>query len=310
MPDGCDSVIPHELVADMTEEEIQFDSIFLRAGANRRRAGEDLRQGATVVPAGKRLMPADIGLLASVGTDAVEVFRCLRVAYFSTGDELCSPGESLRTDCIYDSNRFTLQAMIQRLGHVAVDLGIIADDPLAIEQALRLGCEQADVIIMAGGMSEGDADYSRASIPMLGEVVFCEVAMRPGRPMAFGTITQGDDRNFLFGLPGNPVAAMVSFYLFVAPALEKMAGGQGSLPPLSSVVSAETIKKRPGRTEYRRGIVETDVQGRQAVRVTGSQGSGILRSMAEANCLIVLDHERGEVKPGESVSVLHFHGLV
>ena len=310
IPDGCDSVIPHELVAVMNDIEIQFDSILLRAGVNCRQAGEDILQGARVLPAGKRLMPADIGLLASIGVDSIEVFRPLRVAFFSTGDELCSPGQQLKADCIYDSNRYTLQAMIQRLGFEGVDLGVIADDPQAIEQAISLGCEKADVIITAGGMSEGDADYSKALMPMLGEVKFCEVAMRPGRPMAFGMIYQGEKKSFLFGLPGNPVAAMVSFYLFVAPALTKIAGGNFFPTPLFKVLASENIKKRPGRTEYQRGIVETDEKGRQSVRITGMQGSGILRSMVEANCLIVLGHDQCDVNKGEFVNILSFEGLI
>lgn len=310
MPADCDTVIPHELVGSLAEDRIEFDAIVLRGGANRRYAGEDLKAGAVAVPAGKRLMPADLGLLASIGIPEVVVSRVLRVAYFSTGDELCAPGETLRPGCIYDSNRFTLHGMISRAGHEPLDMGVIPDHPDQIEQALRTACTSADAVVIAGGMSEGDADHTRHMLARLGKVAFHKVAMRPGRPMAFGALDSDGHRAFLFGLPGNPVAAMVSFYFFVAPALEKMAGGQVLPPPVAWVPSAQYIKKRPGRTEFQRGVVESDELGRQIVRITGNQGSGVLRSMSEANCIIVLDHDQAEVKAGEWIKVLYFQGLV
>jgi len=310
MPADCDTVIPHELVGSLAEDRIEFDAIVLRAGANCRYAGEDLKAGAVAVPAGKHLMPADLGLLASIGIAEVAVSRVLRVAFFSTGDELCAPGETLRSGCIYDSNRFTLHGMISRAGHEPLDMGVIPDHPDQIEQALRTACTSADAVVIAGGMSEGDADHTRHMLARLGKVAFHKVAMRPGRPMAFGALDSDGHRVFLFGLPGNPVAAMVSFYFFVAPALEKMAGGQFLPPPVAWVPSAQYIKKRPGRTEFQRGVVESDELGRQIVRITGNQGSGVLRSMSEANCIIVLDHDQAEVKVGEWIKVLYFQGLV
>lgn len=310
MPAECDTVIPHELVIAISDDHIEFDAIVLRAGANRRCAGEDVKAGSIAVPIGKRLMPADLGLFASIGIEQVQVTRRLRVAYFSTGDELCAPGEALRPGCIYDSNRFTLHGLIVRAGHEPLDMGVIPDHPEQIEQALRTACTSSDAVVIVGGMSEGDADHTRHMLARLGKIVFHKLAMRPGRPMAFGAIRSEDHEAFLFGLPGNPVAAMVSFYFFVAPALEKMAGGQQTPLSVAWVPSAQTIKKRAGRTEFQRGVVESDELGHQHVRINDNQGSGVLRSMSEANCIIVLDHDQAEVKAGDWVKVLYFHGLV
>ncbi|MCG2582810.1 molybdenum cofactor guanylyltransferase [Massilia sp. TS11] len=306
MPDGCDTVIPFELVSAADAAAITITAGSVRPGANRRFAGEDLRAGRPALHAGRVLRPADLGLIASLGIASVSVRRRLKVAVFSTGDELRAAGEPLGPGAIYDSNRSSVCAMLARLGCEVRDLGIVRDDPDALEAALRAASADADAIITSGGVSSGDADHTRAVLARLGEVAFWKLAMRPGRPLAFGRIGA---RAMLFGLPGNPVATMISFYFFVREALLTMMGA--SLPlPLLRVRSQGPIRKRPGRTEYQRGIVELGGDGRQHVRLTGNQGSGILRSMVEANCIVVLPAEQGDLAAGDEVDILLFDGLV
>jgi molybdopterin molybdotransferase len=231
------------------------------------------------------------------------------VAFFSTGDELRSIGEPLDAGCVYDSNRYTLFGMLSRLGCDMIDMGVVKDEPEALEAALRTACENADAIITSGGVSVGAADYTRQIMARLGDVTFWKIGMRPGRPLAFGKISSNGRSAFLFGLPGNPVAVMVSFYFFARQALLHMMGAHAPLE-LVKVKSAGAIRKKPGRTEYQRGIMSRDAQGEQQVRITGAQGSGILRSMSQANCMVVLHDAQGDVAAGEQVEVLLFDGLV
>ncbi len=309
MPAGCDSVIPQEHVAEIREDSITIAPGVIRLGDNRRFAGEDLMAGSAALRKGKLIRPADLGLLASLGIASVPVQRRLRVAFFSTGDELRSIGQPLDAGCVYDSNRYTLFGMLTRLGCEIIDMGIVRDDPQALEDALRQACAQADAIVTSGGVSVGAADYTRDIMAKLGDVTFWKIGMRPGRPLAFGRITSDGKSAFLFGLPGNPVAVMVSFYFFARAALLRMMGAEAP-QLLVKVKSAAAIRKKPGRTEYQRGILSTDAEGRQQVRITGSQGSGILRSMSEANCMVVLHDEQGGVAAGDMVDVLLFEGLV
>lgn len=309
MPDGCDSVIPQEHVAAISDAEITIDTGAIRTGDNRRFAGEDLKAGSPALRKGKIIRPADLGLLASLGIAEVPVQRRLRVAFFSTGDELRSIGEPLDAGCVYDSNRYTLYGMLTRLGCDIIDMGIVRDDPQALEDALRNACENADAIVTSGGVSVGAADYTREIMAKLGDVTFWKIGMRPGRPLAFGKINSNGKSAFLFGLPGNPVAVMVSFYFFARNALLAMMGADAPLP-LLRVKSAGAIRKKSGRTEYQRGILSVDANGQQQVAITGSQGSGILRSMSEANCMVVLHDEMGNVDPGDMVDVMLFEGLV
>jgi molybdopterin molybdotransferase len=231
------------------------------------------------------------------------------VAFFSTGDELRSIGQALDEGCVYDSNRYTLYGMLTRLGCEVIDMGVVRDEPQALEEALRQACVQADAIVTSGGVSVGAADYTREIMARLGDVTFWKIGMRPGRPMAFGRIASDGHSAYLFGLPGNPVAVMVSFYFFARAALLRMMGAEAPLTMLK-VKSAAPIRKKPGRTEYQRAIVAVDGDGEQRVRITGSQGSGILRSMSEANCMVVLHDEQGNVAAGELVDVVLFEGLV
>jgi molybdopterin molybdotransferase len=309
MPAGCDSVIPQEHCASISDSEITIDAGTIRTGDNRRFAGEDLKAGSAALGKGKIIRPADLGLLASLGIAEVPVQRRLRVAFFSTGDELRSIGETLDAGCVYDSNRYTLYGMLTRLGCDIVDMGIVKDDPQALEDALRNACENVDAIVTSGGVSVGAADYTKEIMAKLGDVTFWKIGMRPGRPLAFGKINSNGSSAFLFGLPGNPVAVMVSFYFFARSALLYMMGADAPLPMLR-VKSAGAIRKKSGRTEYQRGILSLDANGEQQVAITGSQGSGILRSMSEANCMVVLHDEMGNVAAGDMVDVLLFEGLV
>jgi molybdopterin molybdotransferase len=317
MPAGLDTVVPQELcTADATQVHIPAATV--RAGENRRHQGEDLRVGRPALLAGRVLRPADVGLIASLGLNQVQVFQRLRVAIFSTGDELRAAGQPLAPGCVYDSNRHSLMAAVQTLGMEVVDLGLVADDPAALHATLQAAIAQADVVLTSGGVSVGDADHTRALLARLGEVAFWKVAMRPGRPFAFGPLRRAanassdtkDHASWLFALPGNPVAALVTFYVFVRDALLQLAGATAMPMPVLQARCTTAIRKRPGRTEYQRAIVEPAADGGWHVRLTGSQGAGVLRSMSEANALLVLRHEQGSVAAGEMVDVWLFDGLL
>ena len=307
MPAGTDTVVP--------QENVQTDGRRIRipagqqSGQHRRLAGEDLARGKPALLAGTWLRPAELGLAASLGISELQVRRKPRVAFFSTGNELRSVGQSLGEGEVYDSNRYTLWGMLERLGCEAIDMGVVRDDPVLIEAAFREAASRADAVITTGGVSVGEADFTKGMMARLGEVVFWTLAMRPGRPMAFGQVAGGGQSALLFGLPGNPVAVMVTFYFFVRGALLKMAGRKDSDPPLLRAQAAAAMKKKPGRTEYLRGILALE-GGEYRVRLTGPQGSGILNSMAQANCFVVLGHEQGNVAAGEPVDVLLMDGLV
>ena len=303
MPQGTDTVVIQEIVKK------ESDRIIVPPGQKRaqnvRYAGEDLKIGVPVLSPGQQLRPAEIGLIASLGIGEVRVKRRLRVAFFATGDELASIGSPLKEGEVYDSNRYTLHGMLERLGVEITDLGVVRDNPEQLERTFRRAADAADAIITTGGVSVGEADFVRALMAKLGEVLFWKIAMRPGRPMAFGKI--GD--SYLFGLPGNPVAVMVTFYQFVRDALLHLSGRRDDYAiPLLRAVSAEPMRKVPGRTEYQRGVLFRE-KDEWRVRTTGQQGSGVLRSMSEANCFIVLEHERGAVRAGELVSVQLMEGL-
>ncbi len=310
MPVGCDTVVPQELTVQATETAVTVPQGVVRTGDNRRHKGEDLQEGRPALTRGKVLRPADLGLLASLGLGQIQVKRRLRVAFFSTGDELRSLGDTLDAGCVYDSNRYTLFGMLTRLGCELIDMGVVKDDPASLEAALRAACVQADAIITSGGVSVGAADYTKDVMAKLGDVTFWTIGMRPGRPMAFGSIACDGKSAYLFGLPGNPVAVMVTFYFFAREALLRMMGATPQPLPLLRVPSQSPIRKKAGRTEYQRGILSTDSQGNPVVRITGSQGSGVLRSMAEANCMVVLHHMQGSVNVGDLVDVVVFDGLV
>lgn len=300
LPRGCDTVIMQEQ-AERTGDAISIGNGH-NAGQHVRHAGEDLATGQTVIAAGKRLTPADLGLLASLGMDAVTVTRRPRVAFFTTGDELRTSGEPLAEGAVYDSNRYTLYGMLLQTGAEPLDLGVVRDRREALRETLVKAAAQADAVITTGGVSVGDADFVRDILAELGEVVFWKVGMKPGRPFAFGRIAQA----WLFGLPGNPVSAMATYYQFVQPALRRMMGERERSPLHFKVPCATDLKKAPGRMEFQRGILETNAEGETMVRSIGGQGSHILRSMSEANCFIVLPAESGDVPAGTLVDVQPF----
>jgi len=318
MPAGADTVVPLEL-CQLDERPggpwVRIEPGVIRPGENRRRRGEDLARGRPALRAGRVLKPADLGLIASLGIGTVRAMRRLRVALFSTGDEIAAPGQALAPGCVYDSNRFSLMGALQRLGMEVVDLGLVRDDPQALQTALHQAIAQADVVLTSGGVSAGDADYTRDVLGRIGEVAFWKVAMRPGRPFAFGPLFAGDPAHpsktaWLFALPGNPVAALVTFYVFAREALLTLAGASPDPLPLLQARCTSAIRKRPGRTEFQRAVVSQSAEGVWEVRVGGAQGAGILRSMSEANALLVLRHEQGSVAAGEPVDVWLFDGLV
>ncbi|MGE4240371.1 molybdopterin molybdotransferase MoeA [Ramlibacter sp.] len=303
MPAGLDTVIPQEF-ATVDGTRITIPANVVQPGDNRRHKGEDLHEGRPALLQGERLGPAACGLVASLGLAQVEVRRRLKVAYFSTGDEILSLGEPPREGAVYDSNRYTVHAMLTRLGCEVVDMGVVRDEPALLEAAFAEAARKADAIITSGGVSVGEADYTKAMMKKLGDVAFWRIAMRPGRPMAVGRIGE----SVLFGLPGNPVAVMVTFLAFVRPALLKMMGARVTATPYLRALSGEAMRKKPGRTEYQRGIVTREADGSLRVRTTGNQGSGVLSSMVQANGLIVLHHAQGNVAPGDAVDVMMFEG--
>ncbi len=327
MPPGLDTVVPQELVTVRTKpveglaqastssvrtETIDIPPGLLQAGDNRRLKGEDVMADREALQKGELLTPSSLGLAASLGIKTVSVLRQLKVAYFSTGDEILSLGETPREGAVFDSNRYTVFGLLTRLGCQVIDLGVVRDDPALLEAAFTQAARQADAIITSGGVSVGEADFTKAMMKKLGDVAFWRIAMRPGRPMAVGSIPVPDEGRsaVLFGLPGNPVAVMVTFLAFVRPALLRMMGANTPAPPLLRARSTEAIRKKPGRTEYQRGTVSTAPDGSLQVQTTGNQGSGVLSSMVQANGLIVLHHAQSNVAPGDEVDVMMFWGAI
>ncbi|ENQ1032323.1 bifunctional molybdopterin-guanine dinucleotide biosynthesis adaptor protein MobB/molybdopterin molybdotransferase MoeA [Vibrio parahaemolyticus] len=304
-PRNGDTVVMREQ-ASQEGDKVTFNGSNIKAGQNVRQAGEDLAIGSDVFTAGTRLASPEMGMIASLGFGEANVFRKLRVAVFSTGDEVQAPGTEQKANSIYDSNRFTIMGMLEKLGCEILDFGILEDNEQLMIEALENASAQADVVMTSGGVSVGDADYIKLALDKLGQIDFWRINMRPGRPLAFGQI---NNKPF-FGLPGNPVAVMVSFINFIEPALRKMQGEQGWKPLKVNAIATENLRSRQGRTEFSRGIYELDDTGRLTVRTTGKQGSGILRSMSEANCLIEISPAIDTVKAGESVTIIPLQGRI
>ncbi|EGR0595706.1 bifunctional molybdopterin-guanine dinucleotide biosynthesis adaptor protein MobB/molybdopterin molybdotransferase MoeA [Vibrio cholerae] len=305
MPLGADTVVMREQ-ATQNGDVVSFAGAKIKTGQNVRQAGEDLAQGQAVFSTGQRLLSPEMGMLASLGFALADVFRSLKVAIFSTGDEVQAPGGDIEPNSIFDSNRFTLTGLLKQLGCQVIDLGIIEDDEAKMMQVLEQAAKQADVVITSGGVSVGDADFIKSALEKLGQIDFWRINMRPGRPLAFGQIAGKP----FFGLPGNPVAVMVSFINFVEPALRKMQGEQGWQPLKVNAIALEDLRSRQGRTEFSRGVYAFNAQGQLTVRTTGKQGSGILRSMSEANCLIEIAPAIDTVKVGESVTIIPLQGRI
>jgi molybdopterin molybdotransferase len=306
MPVGADTVIPFELARlDGVNVNIPQGQTL---GQNRRFAGEDLTKNHIALAKGKRCGPAEMGLIASLGIRQCTVEPKLKVAILSTGNELADFGSILKDGQVFDSNRYTLRGMLSKLDVEVIDIGIVPDDRSALELALTQAAEVADVIISSGGVSVGEADFTREIMAKLGRIDFCTVAMRPGRPIAVGVI--GENKLY-FGLPGNPVAVMMTFYFFVQAAIRQLSGELAAIRPMMQARSLSKFRKKPGRTEYQRAYVYSEgAQGITSVRSTGSQGSGVLRSMSEANCLVVLSHNQGDVAEGDLVDIVIFEGIL
>ncbi|MDO6406435.1 molybdopterin molybdotransferase MoeA [Pantoea phytobeneficialis] len=305
VPAGCEAVV-------MQEETEQRDGGIVitapvNAGQHIRRSGEDIQAGKQVLDAGVRLGAAELPLLASLGIAQVSVLRKLRVAIFSTGDELQAVGQPLAAGQIYDTNRFTVSLMLNRLGCEVIDLGVIGDDPVALRQAFSEADRQADVVISTGGVSVGEADFTKAMLEELGAITFWKLAIKPGKPFAFGRLAN----SWFCGLPGNPVSAAVTFYQLVQPLLGTLTGQQAPLIPARLRAKAtQRLKKSPGRLDFQRGIFSRGADGMLEVRSTGPQGSHVFSSFALANCFIVLERERGNVEVGEWVDVEPFNSLL
>jgi molybdopterin molybdotransferase len=328
MPASLDTVVPQEMCS-IEGDAISIAPGILKTGDNRRFAGEDLMAGSVALSKGELLAPAALGLLASLNTPTVQVYRKLKVAYFSTGDEVLSLGDAPREGAIYDSNRYTVIGLLRRWGYQVIDMGVVRDSPEALEDAFTQAANQADAVITSGGVSVGEADHTKAMMKKLGDVAFWKIAMRPGRPMAVGRISKRkmapgwqeisassyENDSVLFGLPGNPVATMVTMLAFVRPALLRMSGANPEkycTPPMYlQAASQESLRKKLGRTEYQRGLVTRAPDGSLQVRTTSSnQGSGVLSSMVQANGLIVLHHDQGNVAIGGLVDVMMFEGVM
>jgi molybdopterin molybdotransferase len=305
VPQGADTIVMQEHVK-AADARVTIGGGH-RKGQNLRRAGEDLKAGAPALRRGQPIRPAEIGLIASLGIPEVEVYRRLRVAFFSTGDELVSIGTVPAEGQIYDSNRYTIYGMLERLGCEVMDMGVVRDDPALLEAAFNKAAQAADVVITSGGVSVGEADFVKELLNKLGQVVFWKIAMKPGRPLAYGRVGNAH----FFGLPGNPVSVMVTFYQFVRDALLKLSGRDPVEPtPIFKVPCTSSLKKAPGRTEFQRAVLTRGADAQWTVRVTGEQGSGILRSMSEANCFIILPTDQGNVTPGTLVDVQLMEGVI
>lgn len=306
IPTGADTVVMQERIKKNDNHITLLDTLSIKQGANIRQAGEDLQQGQIVLAKGHMLRPADLGLIASLGIAKVSVYRPLKVAFFSTGDELISVGKPLQSGQIYDSNRYTLFGMLSRLGVVISDLGVVPDNPGLLETTLLKATSENDVVITSGGVSVGEADYMKALLTKHGQVLFWKINMKPGRPLAYGKIGAAH----YFGLPGNPVSAMVTFYQFVREALITLMGSTPKPLPMFKVECTESIKKATGRTEFQRGVLYLVEDGSWKVKPLPNQGSGVLSSMSTANCFIVLDEAVGNCNSGEMLQVQLLEGLI
>ncbi|KAA0545924.1 MULTISPECIES: molybdopterin molybdotransferase MoeA [Citrobacter] len=304
VPAGCEAVVMQEQT-EQTDDGVRFTAE-VRSGQNIRLRGEDIANGAVVFPTGTRLTTAELPVLASLGIAEVPVVRKVRVALFSTGDELQLPGQPLGDGQIYDTNRLTVHLMLQQLGCEVINLGIIRDDPNALRAAFIEADSQADVVISSGGVSVGEADYTKTILEELGEIAFWKLAIKPGKPFAFGKLSN----SWFCGLPGNPVSAALTFYQLVQPLLAKLSGNTAcGLPPHQRVRTASRLKKTPGRLDFQRGVLQRTAEGELEVTTTGHQGSHIFSSFSQGNCFIVLERDRGNVEAGEWVEVEPFNAL-
>lgn len=309
MPKGTDTVIMQEQIEIVDKLNVLIKPEH-KAGQNVRLAGEDIAKGCLVLAKGRQITPADLGIISSLGIGELEVYRRPHVAFFSTGDELRSVGEDLKEGEIYDSNRYTLFGMLKQLDVKITDMGVVRDTQTAIHDAFIKASEIADIVITSGGVSVGEADFIKPTLKALGDTHFWKIGMKPGRPLTFGTLNKSKNNAWFFGLPGNPVAVMVTFMQFLEPAIHYLSSGTITTPITLQAISTDQIKKRSGRTEFQRGIFEQSPDGKLTVKRTGKQGSGILTSMSIANCFIVLSEESKGVEEGDTVTIQPFSGVI
>jgi len=305
VPEGVDTVVMQEHTETPDDNTVKITTI-PKPFANVRKAGDDLKTGQTFLARGKKLSPTDLAFLATQGIAEVQVTRKLRVAFFSTGDELRSIGETLGDGDIYDSNRYSLYGLLKNLDIELIDMGVIPDDRSAIEDAFNTAASVSDAVITSGGVSVGEADFVKETLEKVGRINFWKISMKPGKPLAFGSIAN----SLFFGLPGNPVSVIATFYQFVQPALKRMKGQDIVLPLVIKAKTTELLKKRPGRTDFQRGILEQSESGELTVRNAGAQASHVLTSMSRANCFMVIPAESGSIEAGEMVDVQPFEGLI
>lgn len=313
LPTGCDAVIMQEETEQAGENQIKFTNS-VKLGQNIRRVGEDVAKGSLVLAKGSLLNVASLPLLASLGIVEVEVFKRTKVAILSTGDELVSVGKPLATGQIYDTNRFAVRLMLEKLNCEILDFGILPDDPTIFEETFVKAQQAADVLITSGGVSVGEADFTKDVLEKLGKIAFWKIAMKPGKPFAFGFLGEGEKQTVFFGLPGNPVSALVTFYQLVQPALARLSGLNddylANLTPKMTACAAINLKKAVGRQDFQRGFYFINEQGKLMVKTVGQQGSHIFSTFYESNCFIVLEAERGNVQAGEKVTIQPFNGLL
>ena len=302
IPEGCDAVIMQE-ETKLTDKGIWFEKAEVKEGNNIRPLGDDIKPGDVILEKGSRVTPRDIPMIASLGVAEVKVYNKPKVAIFSTGDELKPLGEQLQEGQIYDSNRYGLKVMFDNFGCEVIDLGIIPDCPDKLRSAFNKAQELADLVVTSGGVSVGEADYTKDILDELGEISFWKIAIKPGKPFAFGRL----DKAWFCGLPGNPVSAAITAYVLAQPLLAKLGGNSKWQTPASMpAITTTAFKKKPGRTDYQRGVY-TVKDGRIEVETAGNQSSGAFRSMSQANCFVVLENERGKVEAGETVQIEPFN---
>lgn len=305
VPMGVDTVVMQE-EAVVSDTGITFTTAITR-GQNIRLTGEDITQGSEVFPAGTKLAAAQLPMIASLGLAEVLVMHKLKVAVFSTGDELQAVGQPLGEGQIYDTNRFAVSLMLEKLGCDVIDLGVIPDDPAVLRGIFEKADALADLVISSGGVSVGEADYTKQILDEIGKINFWKLAIKPGKPFAFGKL----DNAWFCGLPGNPVSTTVTFYELVQPLIARLSGFSQWKPPMHiKAIAAMPLKKSAGRLDFQRGIAQVNAQGQLEVRTTGDQGSHIFSSFSLANCFIVLERERGAVNAGEIVDIEFFNHLM
>ena len=307
IPSGADTVIMQEDTTLNEDGSVTINQLPKKLGQHVRKLGEDVKQGDVVLKIGAKLTALSLPLLASLGIAEVQVFPRVKVAILSTGDELVPVGQPLQTGQIYDTNRFAVKLMLEKLNCDVLDLGILSGDAEIFELAFINAQQQAVFLITSGGVSVGEADFTKTVLEKIGSINFWKIAMKPGKPFAFGKL----ENAWFCGLPGNPVSALVTFYQLVQPVIAKLSGHQEWAPPQRlNAIATTNLKKAVGRTDFQRGFYSLNEQGQIEVKPVGFQGSHLFSSLVESNCFIVLEAERGHVDAGETVMIEPFNAIL